>query len=144
MSTNIRTGDHSQRSRLLWYPQCAIHHPLPVFTILCFLALTNPSSLSPTRTMLCFHALTNPSASNSFVFRSIQNAGVSPTNPRPALDAFATDRAKSFRCHTSAKCARNSFPCHTSENTGVGMVNQQQRSCADLTNRIDQHSSGPP
>src|SRR6267154_5000211 len=97
--------------------------------------------------MLCFLALTNPSASNSFVFRSIQNAGVSPTNPRPALDAFATDRAKSFRCHTSAKCARNSFPCHTSENPGGGayiMVNQQQRGCPDLTNRSGQRSSGPP
>src|SRR5882762_9502137 len=107
-----------------------------------FLSLQIPPSRSLTRTMLCFHALTNPSASNSFVFTSIQNAGVSLSNPRPALGAFATDRAKSFRCHTSEKCSRNSFPCHTSENTGVGqiMVNQQQRGCPDLTNRIDQHS----
>src|SRR5712675_1963121 len=134
MSANISTGNHPQRRRLLRYPQRAIHHPLPVFTVLCFLELTNPSSRSSTRTMLCFHALTNPSASNSFVFTSIQNAGVSPPNPRFVLGAFATDRAKSSRCHTSAKCSRNSFPCHTSENTGVGhiMVNQQQRGCPDL------------
>src|SRR5882672_9155115 len=107
MSTNISTGNHPQRRRLLRYPPRAIHHPLPVFTVLCFLELTNPSSRSPTRTMLCFHALTNPSASNSFVFTSIQNAGVSPLNPRSVVGAFATDRA-------------NSLPCHTSENTGGG------------------------
>src|SRR5712672_2478221 len=99
MSTNIRTGNHPQRRGLIRYPQRAIHNPLPVFTVLYFLELTNPSSRSPTRTMLCFHALTNPSASNSFVFTSIQNAGVSPSNPRPILGAFGTDRPKSFRCH---------------------------------------------
>ena len=119
-STNISTGNHPQCRRLLSIRNALSTIHSPVFTVLCFLELTNPSSRSLTRTMLCFHALTNPSASNSFVFTSIQNAGVSPSNPRPALGAFAIDRAKSFRCHTSAKCARNSFPCHTSENTGGG------------------------
>src|SRR5882672_9373280 len=107
MSTNICTGSHPQCRRLLAIRNALCTTHAPVFTVLCFLELTNPSSRSPTRTMLCFHALTNPSASNSFVFTSIQNAGVSPSNPWPALGAFAIDRA-------------NSLPCHTSENTGGG------------------------
>ena len=141
-SANISTGNHPQRRRLLRYPQRAIHHPLPVFTVLCFLELTNPSSRSLTRTMLCFHALTNPSASNSFVFTSIQNAGCHPPtlglpsvlSPSIVLSLFAATHPRNAPV--------TPFPATHPKIRGVGhiVVNLQQRGCPDLTNRSDQHS----
>ncbi len=65
------------------------------------------------RCPLCFHILTNPFSGNSFLFRSIQiPGGCTPSSQRRTSNP-PSRTSHFFLCHTSEKCARNSFPCHT-------------------------------
>jgi hypothetical protein len=93
---------------------------LPHFVVFWFLTLTlqfahtllcSPGSAPCPSTPRNLRALCASALSSSCLFSSLANL-----QTRPICGPFSS---KSFRCHTSAKSARNSFNCHTSRNKGL-------------------------